>query len=363
MTVELTQLIIPAVLATVTGMGLSFWIYKQTIEKWYRGEKKTSRKANVLYWTGLVSCIFMSVGAMQIANEIFYVAFNESKIKIDKIVGGLYIAIFLPLLIFGSAFMVAKLARSNKEKVKTESVNEVDYETAYIELKSNTQREGLWAMCLVNCNGDENKAKAEYINIRVAEISNIRPVAQNKNTTKSVENQNKNGQLILHVISVMVFMGVAYFAWQSYSHIHTTDTDVVEVTKSVLPEKITEILRASDKTIEIKNCETCREDGCKKTVTHSIKIKIDESRIISYQEKDGELIIRQKPDKDESCTIVRSDGFAFTCIRKTDFNMDGLSQSTTSSYDGKERYTSISKFHKLNIEKIFDRTTCEAIKK
>ena len=360
MTVELTQLIIPAVLATVTGMGLSFWIYKQTIEKWYRGEKKTSRKANVLYWTGLVSCIFMSVGAMQIANEIFYVAFNESKIKIDKIVGGFYIAIILPLLIFGSSFIVAKLARSNKEKVSTESVNEVDYETAYIELKTNTQREGLWAMCLANCNGDENKAKAEYINKRVAEISNNRPVVQNKNTTKSEEYQNKNGQLVLRVISVMVLMGVAYFAWRSYSHIHTTDNEVVEVTKSVLPEKITGISKASDKTIEIKNCETCRKDGCKKTVTHSIKIKIDELRIISYQEKDGELIIKQKPDKNESCTIVRTDGFAFTCISKTDYT-GGFSESNTSSYDGKERYTSLNRFHNLNIEEIISRTTCEAI--
>ena len=120
---------------------------------------------------------------------------------------------------------------------------------------------------------------------------------------------------------------------------------------------------ANEKTIEIKSCESCRNNQCNKTEVALKKIKIDETRVISYLEKNGELTILQRPDKDETCTIVKTDGFAFTCISKPVGNMEGVSQSFTTSYNGKEKYTWLAKFHKIDNELIYDKLSCEVIEK
>ena len=363
MTVELTQFAVPAVLGTATGMGLAYWIYKQTIEKWYREEKKTSTKAKLLFWIGVVSCIIISVGAMQIANEIFYVAFNESQIKIDKIIGGLIITIIIPILIFGSAFIVAQLARGNKEKITIENFNEVDYETAYIELKTNTQREGLWAMCLANSNGDENRAKAEYIKKRVLEIRNLSTVRENKNTTEEKESNNITGQKSLLLIAIIVVCGVAYFVWQSVSHIPMTNKSVSDNAISILPQKKLEIPEKIEKILEVGNCEICTDNKCKTADNVLREIKINEKEIYMYTKIDGRLKVSYMPLTDEVCTIVKTDGFSFTCINRPDTNLDGLTQSFVRSYDGKKEYTYLSKFNKLNTEYIYRRFSCEVREK
>ena len=60
---------------------------------------------------------------------------------------------------------------AHQEKNATPSVDDEHlWEIAADELDSNSRRTGLWAMCFAASGGDENKARAEYLTRRVAEL-------------------------------------------------------------------------------------------------------------------------------------------------------------------------------------------------
>lgn len=120
----------------------------------------------------------------------------------------------------------------------------------------------------------------------------------------------------------------------------------------------------NSKTLLISACESCRNNECKAFQSGLKKIKIeDEKKIIFFVEKDGELSLQQRPSADETCTIVKSENYAFECIKSSkEFLVDGISfsQSFTASYNGKDKYSWTAKFHSVNGEKVFDKLTCIA---
>jgi hypothetical protein len=71
--------------------------------------------------------------------------------------------------------------------------NEKIWERASIELNGN-RREGLWARCFAQSNGDENRARALYLRSRVSEIENelnIKPTSKNYITSIPLINDAK----------------------------------------------------------------------------------------------------------------------------------------------------------------------------
>jgi lipid-A-disaccharide synthase-like uncharacterized protein len=129
MAVDLFRAAAPAVLAICTGISLAYFVYKQLIDKWYGQTRTTSKVAKFMYWLGVISCFAIAQGTMQIANELFYVVFNDSYIRGEIIYKGVLL-IFSTLLIFGFGYIVGFFLRGEKitEEVNENKISEVSSE-------------------------------------------------------------------------------------------------------------------------------------------------------------------------------------------------------------------------------------------
>jgi hypothetical protein len=65
------------------------------------------------------------------------------------------------------------------------------YEKVVLELSQGVRREGLWAKAIANCNGQDEKAKALYIQYRVQSIRDEKEIVEA--LTKEAESQTKTG--------------------------------------------------------------------------------------------------------------------------------------------------------------------------
>ena len=79
---------------------------------------------------------------------------------------GLYVVGFC----FGFGWAKSKAILKNPQPTSLEC-NESHYTLALNEYQSNNRKEGLWAKCFSECNGDESKTKARYIAIRAKQIA------------------------------------------------------------------------------------------------------------------------------------------------------------------------------------------------
>jgi len=114
MAVDVFRAAAPAVLATCTGIALAYFVYRQFINKWYGESKKYSLIAKIKFWLGVVSCLAIAQGAMQISGELFYVAFNASTIRGENIYKGIPLLIGLPLIIGIIGFLIGKLFKEKQ---------------------------------------------------------------------------------------------------------------------------------------------------------------------------------------------------------------------------------------------------------
>lgn len=170
MTVDVFRASAPAAIAAAIGILFAYFAYKKFIYKWYGTTRKTNAVARLNYWLGIVACFALANGATQIANEFLYVAFNDSSIREDNLYKGAHALLDLPLILGIVGFAIEKFI--GKSSSISPNLNDKHFAEALQELESNTQREGLWARCLANSDGNDSKAKSEYIRIRAEEISN-----------------------------------------------------------------------------------------------------------------------------------------------------------------------------------------------
>jgi uncharacterized RDD family membrane protein YckC len=100
------------------------------------------------------------------------------------------------------------------------------------------RNEGLWAKCFAESGGDENKAKAIYLNLRFNELKNTQnietfttqPLKANSKTSyiKSVDKNNFIMGLIFLVVIAVVLIGVS--AWMNSG---TTNKDLATIENSI----------------------------------------------------------------------------------------------------------------------------------
>jgi Ca2+/Na+ antiporter len=99
--------------------------------------------------------------------------------------------------------------------------NEQIWEKASLELEGK-RREGLWARCFAQSNGDENRARALYLRNRVSEIEselNIKPTSKNFAINIPLLNEAKEWWDTLNfvgkicVIGLIIALLAHYFGW------------------------------------------------------------------------------------------------------------------------------------------------------
>ena len=248
MTVDLFRAATPAVLGTCTGLALGYFIYKQFVENWYGEFRKTHTPTKIKYWLGVISCFSIALGTMQIANELFYVAFNDSNIRAEIIYKGVHTLIDLPIILSIVSFLITKFWKSSS--FQSTADEEKCYEEALNELKQGTQRTGLWAKCIANTNGDENKAKSEYIKVRVSEM--------HTSSNSQIKIASKNSQSINLKPLIFLFL-VLLTALVFYVFINTNKTN--------------------DKKITINNCNLCVMSGnCEPTTYYNfLNVHLDKN--------------------------------------------------------------------------------------
>jgi len=107
------------------------------------------------------------------------------------------------------------------------------YKTAYEEIERGTIDKGIWAKCFVDARGDENKAKALYIEKRVKELTadSGRMSDAEHNEIKKVENKTQAAILAFSMTAGAIFG--PYLLWEKLRDVSelssygTTATGVV----------------------------------------------------------------------------------------------------------------------------------------
>jgi len=336
MAVDLTLVAVPALIGTVTGMGFAYLVFKLTISKWYGEKRKVSTKAKIMFWGGVLSCIFISQGAMQIGNELFYVLFNDSHIKAENIYKAIFALVPIPAIIFFLTFVLSKLVKDNFENV--ESVKEDNFIFALNEIKTQTQRDGLWAQCLANSEGNDKKAESDYIRLRSAELSKFETASIVKNKSKSIS------KLFVPFVIIIVVIGCFIIYLQAFN---------IELANN--KKEITE------RNFHITNCNACyNSKQCliteaykelKITGTYGI-LKVNESNVM-IPETSSILGVEQ-------CKIDSNKKFSFTCER------NNLDYRGSKSFDGNKTLKINESFSNKNVANGQIQTveiTCEVTEK
>lgn len=79
----------------------------------------------------------------------------------------------------------------DKKTAISSSDNDTFYQQAYEELENRQMDKVLWAKIFAQCNGNENKAKAQYITVRVERLATEQSVLSSQPVTMSPDDQKK----------------------------------------------------------------------------------------------------------------------------------------------------------------------------
>lgn len=117
MVMNTSLVMLPPILGTAIGAWCSYVIYKNTIAKWYGASGKNSSFKKVQYYLGVVSCLSIAKGLMDIANEIFFVIFNGGNIRENVIFEALYPVLAFPAIFAIFGYLTVFFLANKKEKL------------------------------------------------------------------------------------------------------------------------------------------------------------------------------------------------------------------------------------------------------
>lgn len=224
------------------------------------------------------------------------------KSDIDFYVGTAIMAVVWFVIGFGIGFVWRKFKPFNSV-VPTHKLADVDderlWEQASAELNSPNKNEGLWTKCFAEANGDEAKAKAQYLNIAVKKIkyssSSIQPnqVSDNKR------------RLFVGIGALLVVLVVVYFAINSNNKSETFIKPLNKVDSGSKPipsapesaEQIKNNLMGLNLVRGIKNAQLL--NAHKLTLQSLSDTELKELIVIGDAQKNGELLRQGKVTLDE----------------------------------------------------------------
>ena len=313
MAVDLFLAAAPAALSTCAGMALGYFVYKRFVKKWYGDSKNFHTTTKIKYWLGVLSCFSIAQGFTLISGEFFYVAFNESSIRGENIYKGIHTFIILPLILSAIGFFIGLIfGKPIKESYKA---NDEHYAEALRELENKAQVDGLWARCLANSEGNDSKAKSEYIRIRAIEISQLNSSINNSSSLKeerkidvasAIRKQN-NSIFFGAAICIAITLGI----WVYFISFRTnSNNELGNLVRSTLNIN-------QQKNIVIESCESCTSQGCEKdSDLQSIDVNLKDKTFSVNYWQNGEL--KQKiRGKNENCSFSQGGLYNFQCTTST----------------------------------------------
>jgi len=328
MAVDVFRAAAPAVLATCTGIAFAYFVYRQFIDKWYGASKKFSTVAKIQYWLGVASCLFIAQGLMTISGEFFYIAFNESHIRWENVYRGVHVALDLPALLMLTSFVISKFSKSSNN---SGSINdEKFYEIAFNELAENKIRTGLWAKCLSLSNGDESKAKSEYIKTRVMELSTLQ--AQPLQGEKTIDKR-----IFMKITLLIVFLIAGFFTFKQLTGL-------------------------KEKGFSVYNCSLCTINGnCEIQNNYNfIKINPSTEQFELFLSSDSTKNFSEKTMGEETSCKFTNQNYSFNC---KNISIGSMSTETNDvAFDGYEFLTKKNVVTLRNGEKVLsNELTCKIL--
>ena len=179
------------------GWMLPICVISGFLTTYVREELYGDEASTALLWIGIISAAFAAFPIVKRLHDL-----NKS--------GWLWLLGLIPLvnLIFGIYLLFGKgTADSNDygnpptkllRKIRigppsiiSRSDNDAFYQQAYEELENRQMDKALWAKIFSQCGGNENKAKAQYITVRVERLAAEKPVPDTQPVTMSLYDQMK----------------------------------------------------------------------------------------------------------------------------------------------------------------------------
>jgi hypothetical protein len=183
------MLLISVLICSVLGFGTAFY-FERKLSKFI-----DSTFQKIFFWIATAS---LGYGLTSALNFISALQLLDIPINYSKLTNDIVVNIFLIPALSYLAIKVLKFSnrKTSNSTIKKNSLNlsqdEVNdfYELALLEIENGTYAKGLWAKSLVESDGNESVAKANYIARRVAHMKRNRPpepqvIAQSSSTQES----------------------------------------------------------------------------------------------------------------------------------------------------------------------------------
>lgn len=319
MAVDLMTAALPAALGIAAGFGLAILIFKKTISKKYGEARKSSRHASISYWCGVIALIAIANGLAGIFNELLFVLVNDSQIKSENIYKGAVGILIFPLIMLLFAFFLRTIFKDKASSTEITIKNEAHYSAALQEIKENRQREGLWAMILVETDGDIDKATARYIDKRVSELKST----NEQKISNPIPNKSRPTYILAALLLALLAIGIGAYLLSRQKNENT----VIELLTDD---------RISFKKLTLSSCTACKtiagKQRCVSTSAYQ-EIEVDQLKVT--------LKINDQytthPGDSEVCLISKENGFEFECRKSTKYGE--FSMSNVYKYNGKNIFT------------------------
>ena len=200
--------LLPVILSGLFTVGILYILYKTFFIRYIN--MKGDGKEKIISYSFLIGLLTFGLGLQTILNELFFVKVNNSTIQSKDMERGIFTLIFYPLVFWTLGFILQKVFKKlpreiektsvasansipassiKKTEVTGKSVNKISeeeyWEKSFTEFNSSQRKEGLWAKCFAEANGDENIAKANYLKVRTTQLMNDSNLTQNNLINKS----------------------------------------------------------------------------------------------------------------------------------------------------------------------------------
>ena len=246
----------------------------------------------------------------------------------QKLIPYLFIIGIFTIIFFHSIY---KYLRAIEVSTNGQSIepSESLYAEVFAELNGEKRKDGVWAIALSQNNGDENKAKADYINKRISQLSiNLK--------TDSVTSKTKNNYSSFVAI---VYIFISIFLVYIFMDFLTGGINL-----NLLKINLPDAFNLSKKGFTFSNCTMCNDVGCEvRPYVTSLEVDAESKSFnINYIDINGELKSKQRGAVvNENCEFSQQNKFSFICTNINSSTIMGNPDITRTSisFDG-ERFVS-----------------------
>ncbi len=161
----------PLLISIIAAVVAFLIAYPCMLTVGYRILKNKRGFAKTIKFASNGAALVSSFGWMKLLTHILSVLLIELILDKEKIIQSLFFIFFLPALLILLTWLLIK-AFSIFGYILPPPAKEELYLKFMKEAQGEERRDSLWAKCLINFNGDERRALAEYVKIRIKETNN-----------------------------------------------------------------------------------------------------------------------------------------------------------------------------------------------